>query len=165
MQEPTNIKQFKLAFTFGRFNLLHRGHIDLFKNMANCSDRILIGVSTGPKNLNYANRRKVIRQALSEDPDFTSDYEIISSRSPFGVLDSVDEDAHNTVIYLGQDQFELGQTLTKGFGCSSVCIPRLTSSSTIRYLIDTEQWSLLAREVPQTIINEVIFLRQQELNA
>ena len=156
-------KRFKLAFTFGRFNLLHRGHLDLFKQMGGDAEEILIGVSSGPKNLSYATRRKVIKTALKEDRYFDSPFLIESKRSPFGLLEMISFKPEDTVIYLGQDQFELGQTLTREFGCSAVTIPRLTSSTTIRNLIDTEQWSFLAREVPQSIINDVILLREQEL--
>lgn len=158
------MKRFKVAFTFGRFNLLHRGHCDLFKNMANDAEEIVIGVSSGPKNLNYSCRRRVIRLALTEDPDFNTHFTIVAARSPFGLLDHVCADPADTTMYLGNDQFELGQTMAREFGCSSVSIPRLTSSTTIRHLIDTDQWSLLANEVPQSIINDVIALRQQELN-
>ena len=155
--------RFKLAFTFGRFNLLHRGHLDLFKQMGGSAEEILIGVSSGPKNLSYATRRKVIKDALREDWQFDSPFQIETKRSPFGLLELINFNPEDTVVYLGQDQFELGQTLTREFGCAAITIPRLTSSTTIRHLIDTEQWSLLAREVPQSIINDVITLRQQEL--
>lgn len=158
------MKRFKLAFTFGRFNLLHRGHLDLFKRMAEDAEEIVIGVSSGSKNLNYSSRRRVIRLALNEDPDFKTPYTIVAASSPFGLLDHVCADPEDTTIYLGNDQFELGQTMAREFGCSAVTIPRLTSSTTIRHLIDTNQWSLLANEVPFSIINDVIFLRQQELS-
>ena len=154
--------QFKTAFTFGRFNLLHRGHIDLFKQMQGGAEHVLVGISTGAQNLTWHSRRKIIRQVLLNDPDFKS-FDIIGSRSPFGLLEHIHDDPENTVIYLGHDQFELGQTMSREFGCATICIPRLTSSSTLRHLIDTDQWSLLAREVPQSIINDVIRLRQQEL--
>ena len=155
--------KFRLAFTFGRFNLLHRGHVDLFNQMGQTAEEILIGVSSGPKNLSYATRRKVIKTALKEDWQFDSPFLVETKRSPFGLLELINHKPEDTVVYLGQDQFELGQTLTREFGCSTICIPRLTSSTTIRHLIDSEQWSMLAREVPQSIINDVIFLREQEL--
>ena len=155
--------KFKLAFTFGRFNLLHRGHLDLFKQMGQTAEGLLIGVSSGPSNLSYATRRKVIKTALREDKEFDSPFFIESKRSPFGLLELVNHEPEDTVVYLGQDQFELGQKLVKHFGCSSITIPRLSSSSSVRHLIDTEDWALLAREVPQSVINDVIFLREQEL--
>lgn len=157
------MKQFKLAVTFGRFNLLHRGHLDLFKQMGGIAEDVLIGVSTGPKNLSYATRRKVIKTALREDPTFTTDFQVEGKRSPFGMMEIANYDWADTVFYLGVDQYELGQTMSREFGCSAITIPRLTSSTSIRHLIDTEQWSLLAREVPSSVINDVIYLREQEL--
>ena len=68
----------------------------------------------------------------------------------------------DTVVYLGQDQWELGQTLSREFGVACVTIPRLTSSTTIRALIDNEEWSLLAKEVPANIIHDVTLLRELE---
>jgi len=157
------MKQYKLAITFGRFNLLHRGHVDLFKQMGLSADKVLIGVSSSSKNLNYASRRKVIKTALREDPEFVAPFEVETFRSPFHAMEVVDEDWFNTVVYLGEDQFELGKTLTREFGCASITIPRLSASTTIRNLIDREEWALLAREVPSSVINYVINLREQEL--
>ena len=154
--------RFKTAFNFGRFNLLHRGHIDLFKQMHDSADKVLIGVSGGSKNLHYAPRRATIRRALQADTSFTQ-FELVQAASPFALLEHITDEPEETVIYLGHDQFELGQTMSREFGCATICIPRLTSSTTIRHLIDTEQWSLLAKDVPQSIINDVINLRQQEL--
>ena len=62
-------KRFKAAVTFGRFNLLHKGHLDLFKNMAGAAKEIVIGVSTGPNNLTYRQRRRRHHQgAQSRSP-------------------------------------------------------------------------------------------------
>ena len=45
--ETTQMKPFKVAATFGRFNLLHNGHIHLFLQMFEQAEEVYIGLSTG----------------------------------------------------------------------------------------------------------------------
>jgi glycerol-3-phosphate cytidylyltransferase-like family protein len=149
--------RFKQALTFGRFNLLHRGHIDLFDQMFVDAPDVVIGLSTGSKNLQWSKRRQVIDKALEG-----RNYQVLPKPSPFSLFEVRMYDPQDTVIYLGQDQWELGQTLSREFGVASVTIPRLTSSTSIRALIDNEEWSLLAKEVPANIIHDVTLLRKLE---
>ena len=156
--------QYTHAITFGRFNLLHKGHLDLFKQMGQASREVLIGVSTGSKNLTYKLRSDVIWTAIRNNPDFDfNQYQVFAKKSPFGMFDILkDVDKAGVVVYLGHDQFELGKTLSREFGCACVTIPRLTSSTTIRTLIDNEEWAMLSKEVPAPIIHQVILNREQE---
>ena len=150
--------RFKQALTFGRFNLLHRGHVDLFHQMMDDASEVIIGLSTGSKNLPWAHRRKVIDKALAD----RHRYQVLPKPTPFSLFEVRMFNPEDTVIYLGQDQWELGQTLSREFGVACVTIPRLTSSTTIRALIDNEEWSLLAKEVPANIIHDVTLLRELE---
>ena len=157
--------QYTHAITFGRFNLLHKGHLDLFKQMGQAAREVLIGVSTGSKNLTYKLRSDVIWTAIRNNLDFDfNQYQVFAKRSPFGMFDILkDVDKSGVVVYLGHDQFELGKTLSREFGCACVTIPRLTSSTTIRTLIDNEEWVMLSKEVPSSIIHQIVLLREQEL--
>ena len=152
------------AITFGRFNLLHRGHLDLFKQMGEAAREVLIGVSTGSKNLTYKLRSDVIWTAIRNEPGFDfNQYQVFPKKSPFGMLDVLkDVNPEGVVVYLGHDQFELGKTLSRECGCACVTIPRLTSSTTIRALIDNEEWAMLSKEVPASILHQVVLLREQE---
>ena len=157
-------KQFKLAFTFGRFNLLHRGHIDLFKQMAGMGQRVSIGLSTSPANLSIRDRSQVISCALDNDPDFASDYDILPRRQPFEFTAEIKQyDPKEVVLFLGQDQWELAKAFERHFEIASILIPRITSSSALRGMIDAEDWVALTTHVPMSILNKVVQLRQTEL--
>jgi len=161
------MKQYKLAITFGRFNLLHRGHIDLFKQMGQVAQQVSIGVSTGSKNLPFKQRSEVIKTALESDFEINEVcYQVNPKHSPFGMLEKNVNwfyQPQETVIYLGHDQYELGRRLSQEYCIDCVTIPRLTSSTTIRSLIDNEEWVMLSKEVPSSVIHQIVLLREQEL--
>ena len=157
------VKQFKLAVTFGRFNLLHKGHIDLFKQMAGAAHDLVIGVSTGENNLSIRDRTQVISHALRKEPDFETTYQLSPKRQPFELMAEIKAyEPEDVVFYLGQDQYELAKAFEKHAGIASVLIPRLTSSSAIRGLIDAGDWTLLTHHVPMSILNKVVQLRETE---
>ena len=156
-------KQFKVAFTFGRFNLLHLGHLDLFKQMGEAATEIIIGVSTGPANLSLRDRTQTITHALAKDPEFNSTFQLLPKRQPFELLAEIKlHNPNDVVLSLGQDQFQLAKAFEKHTGITSVLIPRLTSSSTMRGIIDNEDWPLLTNHVPLSILNKVVQLRETE---
>tara|TARA_R110001592_G_scaffold12182_2_gene58688 strand:+ start:35 stop:514 length:480 start_codon:yes stop_codon:yes gene_type:complete len=154
------MKQFKLAVTFGRFNLLHKGHIDLFKQMADCSDEFFIGVSTGPNNLSYRNRADVIQKALNKDYPYGSSMGLFPKLQPFDLLREVPStvDPEEVVFFVGEDQYKLAKAVERSLGFSTRIIPRLTSSTLVRQAIDNEEWDLLIGMIPGSIINDVIQL-------
>ena len=157
------MKKFKHAFTFGRFNLLHNGHLDLFRQMAGNSKAITIGLSTGPKNLSVRDRSQVITHALNKDPDFSVDFGVVPKRQPFEFSAEIMQyNPDEVVFYLGQDQWELAKAIERVYGIACVLIPRITSSSSIRGLIDEEDWVMLAKQVPMSILNKVVQLRETE---
>ena len=152
-------KPFKIALTFGRFNLLHKGHIDLFKNMAGSADEIAIGISTGPNNLTYRHRADVIQKAHHKDPlGVTVGY--FPKRQPFDLLREVPTsiDPERVVFFVGEDQYKLAKAVERSLGFSTRIIPRLTSSTLVRQAIDNEEWDLLTGMIPGSIINDVIQL-------
>ena len=157
------MKKYKLALTFGRFNLLHNGHIDLFKQMAASAKDVTIGLSTAEANLSIRDRSQVINHALHTDPDFSADFGVLPKRQPFELAAEIKQyDAWEVVFYLGEDQWELGKSIEKHFGVDVVFIPRITSSSAIRGIIDAEDWSALTKHVPMSILNKVVQLRETE---
>ena len=156
-------KQFKLAITFGRFNLCHFGHLDLFKQMGDAANEVIIGVSTAASNLSLRDRTQTIAHALAKDPDFNTTFQTVPKRQPFELIAELKlHNPNDVVLYLGQDQFELAKAFEKHTGIASVLIPRLTSSSTIRGIIDNEDWPLLTNHVPLSILNKVVQLRETE---
>lgn len=157
------MKQYKLALTFGRFNLLHIGHIDLFKQMATVAKDVTIGISTAEANLSIRDRSQVINHALHSDPEFTADFGVLPKRQPFELAAEIKQyEPEEVVFYLGQDQWELAKSLEHHFGIAVVLIPRITSSSALRGIIDAEDWPMLTKHVPMSILNKVVQLRETE---
>jgi len=154
-------KRFKVAVTFGRFNLLHNGHLDLFRQMAEAADQYVIGVSTGPNNLVYRKRADVIQKALLAER-WKVINGIFPKRQPFDLFKEVEHVAPDRVVlYLGEDQYKLAKAVERTYGWETRTIPRLSSSSLVRQLIDDEDWNLLSTQVPPSIINDVINLHLQ----
>lgn len=148
--------KFKIAATFGRFNLLHRGHIDLFVNMAKDANEVWIGLSTGPSNLDYTSRAAVIEKALAP---YDINFRVVPARQPFELFELANSMASlDTVCYLGEDQAKLAKAIERAFMFEPRLNPRITSSTTVRALIDNEEWDLLSEIVPGRIISDVINL-------
>ena len=151
-------KPFRLALTFGRFNLLHKGHIDLFRQMSSVAEQAAIGISTGPNNLTYRQRADVI-QACSRADSFGVTYGLFPKRQPFDMFKETSHlHAEEMVFYVGEDQYVLAKAVERTIGCAVRTIPRITSSTLVRQAIDDEDWDLLASMVPSSIINDVIQL-------
>ncbi len=155
-------KQFKIAVTFGRFNLLHNGHITLFEEMGGCADEVIIGVSNNSKNLSFANRKQVIDLALA--PLSTNfNYTVVKAASPFEVFDLVNAKEPNLVTaFFGVDRTALSIAAHREYGWVPKTIERLSSSTVVRALIDNEEWDLLGKIVPSRIVSNVIRLRGYE---
>ena len=157
------VKQYKLALTFGRFNLLHNGHIDLFKQMGAAAKKVTIGLSTSSANLSVRDRSQVITHALHSDPDFNNDFGVLPKRQPFELAAEIKQyEPEQVVLYLGHDQWELAKAFERHFGITVVLIPRITSSSALRGMIDAEDWIALSSHVPLSILNKVVQLRETE---
>lgn len=153
------MKQFKHAFTFGRFNLLHRGHIDLFLRMSDVAEKVTIGVSTGPQNLSYSKRADVIvKWAKFDAPDLN--IRLIPKLQPFDLLQElpIDTNPLDVAFFVGEDQYKLAKAVERSLGFNTVTIPRLGSSTLVRQSIDNEDWDLLSGMIPGSIINDVIQL-------
>ena len=140
----------QVAVTFGRFNLLHKGHVDLFCKMAKKAHKVVIGISSSPANLPLQARVEIIAKALQP---YEMDVEIKDGHQPFEVFSTCPE---NTIVVLGEDQVKLARAVTNTLGFEHQVIERLASSTQVRQLIDAEEWDLLAKIVPGNVIRDVI---------
>ena len=144
--------------------MCHKGHLDLFKQMGNAAKDMLIGISTSKANLSLRDRTQVISHLLAKEPEFTTNYSLVPKRQPFELMAEIKlHDPNDVVLYLGQDQWELAKAFERHAGIFSVLIPRITSSSVVRGIIDGEDWNLLSQHVPMSILNKVVQLRETEL--
>ena len=144
--------------TYGRFNLLHVGHINLFLKMASVADQVVIGVSSGPKNKALDRRILLIDRALREHGD---NFIITAGSNPFEVFEIADDmGGLDTVSFFGHDQKVLAAATERAYNWESRTIDRLTSSTALRSHIDNEEWDIVAEIVPPSIINDVIALHK-----
>ena len=157
-----NKATYDLAITFGRFNLLHNGHLDLFHRMAKMAHECSIGVSSGGRNLPLADRVMVIDKALKPN---NRCYRVVGGSNPFDYFGKIDElNPNNSVIlFLGEDQEMLAKAAKRVFGWNYHLVKRLGSSTDIRGMIDEEEWDRLIDSVPLEIIPDVARLRGVEL--
>lgn len=154
-----------LAVTFGRFNLLHIGHIDMFERMADLAPTCLIGVSTGPDNLPIDQRIGVIEKAMGINHVVAEimgcSFETAKAANPFAFFEFVT--AKRVILVLGEDQVKLAEAAKKILGWDFHLVKRLCSSTEVRALIDNQEWDRLSQVVPEDILPSVARLRGQEL--
>jgi len=158
--------KYDLAVTFGRFNLLHVGHIDMFERMVGFAGTCLIGVSTGPDNLPIDQRVAVIEKAMGMNgvvyEHFGDVYETAKASNPFAFFEFVN--AERVILVLGEDQVKLAEAAKRVLGWDYHLVKRLCSSTEVRALIDNEEWDRLVEIVPNDILPDVARLRGQEIS-
>jgi len=158
--------KYDLAVTFGRFNLLHVGHIDMFERMVDFAGTCLIGVSTGPDNLPVDQRVAVIEKAMGMNgvvyEHFGGVYETAKASNPFAFFEFVN--AERVILILGEDQVKLAEAAKRVLGWDYHLVKRLCSSTEVRALIDNEEWDRLVEIVPNDILPDVARLRGQEIS-
>lgn len=156
---------YDIAVTFGRFNLLHIGHIALFDRMADLAPKCLIGVSSGPNNLPLDARREVIERALGAyyltAEHSGNPFETIGGANVFAFFDFIT--AKSVVLVIGEDQEKLAKATKRVLGWDYILVKRLSSSTEVRTLIDNEEWDRVVQVVPEEILPAVARLRGEEI--
>jgi len=153
------MKQIKIALTFGRFNLLHVGHMDLIQQMADTADTVCVGISTasnGKDFITWKAKRRIMAKAV-EAAGLSKVVSIEPGSNPFQVFAlAKDFDPSEVIVFLGEDQYQLAKSVERVYGWHTCCIPRLTSSTLVRSLIESGDWDLLSRLIPPSIFEDVI---------
>ena len=156
-----SMKQHHRACTFGRFNLLHKGHVLLFEKMHSLADYLTIGLSTKENNLPFELRKEVIDIALT---DSGIPYTVVEAPHPFALFDRVKWKGNPDVVTVfGVDQFRLGRVAEQHYGWPSDTVDRLTSSTALRVALDKEDWDLVATLTMPDTVSHLVNLRQLEL--
>jgi len=147
---------FNKAFTFGRFNIPHLGHAQLFKVLRQLGSEVVVGVSMSGKNNPMGLRLKALR-LLDDSVEYTV------AATPFDLPITEDD-----VIILGQDQEHLANAVSDHFGCATFLVPRNASqpSSTLcRKYIDSGDYNSLLKLIPEESVEISIKLRNEEINS
>lgn len=134
MNNPYN----KVVLTYGTFDLLHIGHINLFSRLKSMGDRLIVGVST-----DTFNHRKGKKSVMP----FEHRLEIVSSISYVDLVFPEEswEQKKSDIVKYNVDIFAMGDDWKGHFDslrdyCEVIYLPRTegVSSSEIRKMLDDE---------------------------
>lgn len=120
------------AFTFGKFNILHKGHEKLFLDALGECETLYLGVSSNDKNVPVEVRLEALETLLAPYVDAGRVIFVVAPNM-FLALKEVGEGVR---IYLGEDRERSARDLAKRFHGSWRRVTRLTSSTAVRGLLD-----------------------------
>ena len=131
--------RYACAATFGRFNLVHTGHVELVEQMLAHADYADVHISAGGKNTEYEMREllfKVLLRNRNVDlsrvrfyctPNVNEALEFSTKHAPF----------NEVVFVLGSDQTDMLYSLSDVHDVNYVINSRSNSSTNMRYFLDS----------------------------
>lgn len=147
---------FHTAYTFGRFNIPHRGHLHLFRSLQDFSSNVTVGVSTGKGNLPIEERISALK-AMCPEINF------IPAKNAFD-LPIEEED----VFILGQDAEPLVNAIGKHRQCATFLLRRgenQPSSTACRKAFQENDVERLVELLPSEHIETASKLWEMELQS
>lgn len=139
------------AITQGRFNIPHKGHAKLIKEMLKKAPVAYVVLGTGKKNVETDLRSQMLRAVLKREGVDLSRVKIIKGKQITGVAKDLSEKfgKDKVLAMLGEDQGKFLSSIGDSLGISTGVVPRTSegaSSSAIRRMIDEGDRAALARE-------------------
>jgi cytidyltransferase-like protein len=133
---------YKVAATFGRFNIPHNGHVELIQQMLAHGETAHVHVSGGKTNNDWDFRVLMLRQMCCNSGVDLSRVKIINSSNPFiAVSKSITEAEFNEVVFvIGSDQVDLAQNLADKLDVPFVINGRSFSSTMVRHFLDQTEF-------------------------
>lgn len=129
----------KISLTFGRFNIGHFGHVELVQKMLDRSLFADVYVSTGKFNNNWDLRVLLLKALLRRAGVPLDRVNFLKAHSPHKAirrsLRKV-EDNSDVILVLGEDQAEMGESLSETYDVFLTLNQRTNSSTNIRFLLD-----------------------------
>ena len=116
------------AFTFGKFQQLHNGHIELFRQALANHDRLYIGVSNAKKNIDITQRIRNLDRVIKAN-GWRGRVCVFQGTNLCFAYDSIHEACD---VVLGEDREVLGSKLAANNGVDYVKVKRMTSSTEVR---------------------------------
>lgn len=135
------------AFTFGRFNILHPGHVELVQKMLSVADNARVYISTGKLNNDWDTRVLLFRHLLRAAEVDLRRVKLLKASNPWEAVEDALTVDFNPVVVLGHDQAELLWKLSDDFDLACALNQRSTSSTAVRHLLDRGEVDLVRREV------------------
>lgn len=116
------------AFTYGKFNQLHNGHIELFRQALENHDRLYIGMSNAKTNEDISKRIKNLDRVIKAN-GWRGRVCVFQEPNLFFAYDSIHEACN---VVLGEDRETVGSRLAAENGVDYVKVKRMTSSTEVR---------------------------------
>lgn len=116
------------AFTFGKFNQLHNGHIELFRQALVDHDRLYIGMSNAKTNEDISKRIRNLDRVIKAN-GWRGRVCVFQGANLYFAYDSIHESCN---VVLGEDREGVGSRLAAENGVDYVKVKRMTSSTEVR---------------------------------
>lgn len=144
-------KPFKAAVTQGPFNIPHKGHVKLVKEMLEKAPIAYVVMGKGDKNANKDFRAQMLRAVLRKEGVDLSRVRIVRGEKVSGITKGLadKEGGDKVVLVLGQDQEKFLKSMGKSQGIGTFAVPRTDEgarSSAIRKMIDEGDEKSLDKE-------------------
>ena len=134
----TNQMLYKCAATFGRFNLVHGGHVQLVQQMLDHAEYADVHISGGGKNNGYELRELLFRVLLRNANVDLSRVRFYQTANVNEALKlSIKHAPYNEVVFvLGSDQVDMLYKLSDIHDVNYVINSRTNSSTNMRFFLD-----------------------------
>jgi len=116
------------AFTYGKFNQLHNGHIELFRQALANHDRLYIGMSNAKTNINITQRIRNLDRVIKAN-GWRGRVCVFQGSNLCFAYDTIHEACD---VVLGEDREGVGSRLAAKNGVDYVKVKRMTSSTEVR---------------------------------
>ena len=142
MKNENNQMLYKVAATFGRFNIPHQGHVELIQQMLAHGEIAHVHVSTGVKNNSWNVRVLMLRQMCAyAGVDLSRVKFIYSPNAQDAVRESiVAAEFNEVVLVLGSDQMEMAYNFADIYDVSVIINRRSGSSTMVRHFLDNTKF-------------------------
>ena len=133
---------YERTVTFGRFNIGHRGHIELIQLMLEYGEEAHVYVSAGDNNNDWDLRVLLLAHLCREAGCDMNRVNFLKSKSPFEAVEKTLESSpwQEAAIVLGSDQVEMATKLGEIYDCPKIINRRTNSSSQMRFFLDAEDF-------------------------
>jgi cytidyltransferase-like protein len=138
MKNENNQMLYKVAATFGRFNIPHKGHVELIQQMLAHGEVAHVHVSTGAKNNSWNVRVMMLRHMCRyAGLDLDRVKFINSPNAQDALVESiVAAEFNEVVLVLGSDQMDMAYKFSDIYDVSVVINRRSGSSTGVRHFLD-----------------------------
>ena len=137
------------AFTFGKFQQLHVGHIDLFARALANHEHLVIGISSHGKNEPLQKRVEAIRKVVKAN-GWDGRVHFVYDNNMWHAYAQVGPECN---IFLGEDRERTGVRLASERNTTYVKVKRLTSSTEVRRRMASGE--VLDDIVPSYLVNNL----------